>query len=61
MACPRGRCSSPLNLNLMPDDHPMWTLQRHNHGLPSLAPSVWRKHDCGCHFWLRRGEVVWCD
>ena len=61
MACPRRRCGDTLNMNLLPDDHPQSKLKVGDDGRPSLSPSVWRKHDCGCHFWLRDGRIDWCE
>jgi hypothetical protein len=60
MACPRGKCRDILNMNLLPDDDPVWTLNVGADGRPSLKPSVWRKPGCGCHFWMRDGRVHWC-
>ena len=60
MACPLRRCGDTLNMNLMPDDDPIWRLSIGDDGRPSLTPSVWRKQDCGCHFWLRDGRIEWC-
>ena len=60
MACPHRRCGDTLNMNLLPDDHPMWKLAVGEDGKPSLSPSVWRRRDCGCHFWLKGGRVDWC-
>ena len=60
MACPRGRCSDVVNMNLLPDDDPVWTLYVDAAGRPSLRPSVWRRTSCGCHFWLRGGRLDWC-
>jgi hypothetical protein len=60
MACPRGKCRDVLNMNLLPDDHPVWTLNVGADGRPSLRPSVWRKPGCGCHFWMRDGLIHWC-
>ena len=59
MLCPCG-CGRVLHMNLLPDDRPCWKLTRHEDGTPSLHPSVWRKKDCGSHFWLREGRVIWC-
>jgi hypothetical protein len=58
MACPGG-CGQVLHMNLIPDTNPVWLLTEHEDGTASLAPSVWRKEECGCHFWLRRGRVEW--
>ena len=61
MACPRGRCSTVLNMNLAPDETPRWSIGVSAKGAPTLAPSVWRRGDCGCHFFLRQGELEWCE
>ncbi len=60
LTCPRRRCGDTLNLNLLPDDRPVWALTEHPNGTPSLHPSIWRRTACGCHFWLREGRIIWC-
>jgi hypothetical protein len=59
MICPCG-CGRVLHMNLLPDEHPCWRLTRHKEGTATLYPSVWRKKDCGAHFWFRRGRIQWC-
>jgi hypothetical protein len=59
MLCPCG-CKRVVHLNLLPDERPCWRLTRHDDGTVTLDPSVWRKKDCGSHFWFRRGYVQWC-
>ncbi|HER26686.1 MAG TPA: hypothetical protein ENI69_06215 [Rhodospirillales bacterium] len=59
MICPCG-CKRILHMNLIPDERPCWRLTRHEDGTSTLQPSVWRKKDCGSHFWFRRGRVQWC-
>jgi len=27
---------------------------------PTLRPSIWERSACGAHFFVRRGEIVWC-
>ena len=61
MACPRRRCLKVLNMNLAPDECPQWSLTVDAKGKPTLAPSVWERTSCGCHFFLRHGKIVWCD
>jgi hypothetical protein len=60
MSCPRNACARQLRMNLVPEARPRWQLTVDAKGAPTLAPSVWRKADCGCHFWLRDGHVHWC-
>ena len=59
MLCPCG-CKQVLHMNLLTDERPCWRATRHSDGTLSLHPSVWRKKDCGSHFWFRAGRVVWC-
>jgi len=58
MLCPCG-CGRTLHMNLLPDERPCWKVTRHDDGTASLHPSVWRKKDCGSHFWFRRGRIQW--
>jgi hypothetical protein len=58
MLCPGG-CGKTLEMNLLPDAHPAWTITEQPNGLVSLRPSVWLKTGCGCHFVLRNGLVRW--
>ena len=59
MICPCG-CRRILHMNLLADERPCWQLTEHEDGTASLHPSVWRKKDCGSHFWFKRGRVQWC-
>lgn len=59
MICPCG-CKRVLHMNLLADERPYWQLTQHKDGTATLHPSVWRKKDCGSHFWFRRGRVQWC-
>lgn len=59
MICPCG-CGRTLHMNLLPDERPLWKFTRHDDGTATLHPSVWRKKDCGSHFWFRKGRVQWC-
>jgi hypothetical protein len=58
MICPCG-CGATLNLNLLPDEHPLWRYSQGRGGLPTLHPSVWRQIECRSHFVLRDGRVIW--
>lgn len=59
MVCPCG-CNKTLHMNLLPDERPCWQVTRHPDGTATLHPSVWRKKECGSHFWFRKGRVQWC-
>lgn len=58
MRCPCG-CGQPVELPLIHEAHPHWTLQVDKKGHPTLAPSVWRREGCRAHYFLRGGKVVW--
>jgi len=59
LVCPCG-CGRVLDLMLLREVRPRWTLTVDGRGRPSLHPSVWAKDGCRSHFWLRQGEVIWC-
>ena len=59
MRCPCG-CGETIELLVMPEAQPSWSLSINRHGHPSLSPSVWRRTGCQSHFWMREGRVVWC-
>ena len=58
MVCPCG-CGEPLDLNLIPDDHPTWKATTDAQGRATLHPSVWRHIGCRSHFWVRNGRIIW--
>jgi hypothetical protein len=60
MLCPCG-CGSVIQLSLLETDSPRWRLSVDRKGIPTLAPSVRRTKGCKSHFFLRAGQVDWCD
>ncbi len=58
--CPCG-CKDRLELVLIPEVKPHWVLKLDNADHPTLHPSVWRKTDCGAHFWVKEGRIIWCE
>jgi len=58
MLCPGG-CGRVLEMNLLPDAKPIWTLAEHAGGAVTLSPSVWLKTGCGCHFFVEMGRIKW--
>ena len=58
--CPCG-CKDRLELALIPEVRPRWTLNLDEKQRPTLHPSVWRKDGCRAHFWVRDGEIIWCE
>jgi hypothetical protein len=59
MICPCG-CKEVIELNLLQQARPCWSVQEHKDGSISLAPSIWRQKGCRSHFFLRKGEIEWC-
>ena len=59
MLCPCG-CEETIHLNLLEQVRPRWTFNENKVG-PSLEPSIWRRRGCRSHFFLRNGEIEWCD
>lgn len=55
--CPCRR-DHRITLNLQPTNRPRWRLQLHPSG-PTLRPSVFVRDKTRCHFWIRRGRVIW--
>jgi hypothetical protein len=60
MICPCG-CGAVLEMNLLPDDRPVWKASFGKKGRPTLHPSIWRKVGCKSHFFVREGQVIWCE
>lgn len=60
LICPCG-CQEVIELNLSPPGPPLWRIVKVEGKRVTLAPSVWRTKGCRSHFWLRDGEVQWCN
>jgi hypothetical protein len=58
--CPCG-CGETLQMSLLPDARPHWSLNAHEDGTVSLNPSVRRMVGCRAHFFFLRGRISWCD
>lgn len=58
MLCPCG-CGQTVELPLLPQVKPRWSLEVDAQGLPTLRPSVWLMDGCRSHFFLRKGKVIW--
>lgn len=56
--CPCG-CGKRLELLLIKEVTPHWTISVSDEGKPTLYPSIWLKAGCKSHFWLRNGKVIW--
>lgn|SRR5690606_6859501 len=56
--CPCG-CGKRLELLLISEAKPNWSINVDKRSRPTLHPSVWLKGGCKSHFWLISGKVVW--
>lgn len=59
MMCPCG-CGKVIELMLIPEASPRWTMSADSKGRPTLKPSIWLRSGCRSHFWLRDGKIDWC-
>jgi hypothetical protein len=59
-SCPGG-CGAAINLALNPNHRPRWSVIVDFWRRPTVKPSVHQKNRCGCHFWIRKGRVQWCE
>ena len=58
--CPCG-CGTTIELLLVPEATPRWSINVDRDGLVSLFPSVWLDSGCRSHFWVKRGKIEWCE
>lgn len=60
MRCPCG-CGDTIELMILDEARPRWDIEVDSKRRPTLRPSVWRQTGCRSHFWVRRGQIIWCD
>lgn len=56
--CPGG-CDVQISLSLNPSRRPYWSIKSDFWGRPSISPSIHQHKQCNCHFWIRKGRIVW--
>ncbi|MDA7955894.1 MAG: hypothetical protein MPK34_01460 [Gammaproteobacteria bacterium] len=62
VACPRKNCAEVIHLEISPEAKKRWKVVEHKDKSVSLSPSIYATAlPCRCHYWFRRGRVVWCD
>jgi hypothetical protein len=54
--CPR--CKEHIQLPLAGNPH--WRIHRDWLRRPTIHPSVWQTGSCQAHFFIRRGQILWC-
>lgn len=55
--CPCG-CKNIIQLNLLNDVSPSWSYSIKRKKI-TIWPSIWRKHGCKSHFFLKNGKIRW--
>jgi len=58
MRCPCG-CKQRVELPLIPEAKPRWSLRLEKGRRPTLSPSVWLREGCRSHYFVRGGRVRW--
>lgn len=58
--CPCG-CGYLIQLSLLDSDSPRWSLSADRDGSATLSPSIWRTRGCEAHFFVRKGQIIWCE
>ncbi|ACX87197.1 conserved hypothetical protein [Pectobacterium parmentieri WPP163] len=59
LRCP-GQCGAVISLSLNQNRSPKWTLTTDLLNRSTLKPSIHQTNKCGCHFWITKGQVIWC-
>lgn len=60
MLCPCG-CGDAIELNLLKQASPCWTIRQRSDGSVTLRPSIWRTKGCRSHFLIRNSRIDWCQ
>lgn len=58
MRCPCG-CGQRVELALIREAKPRWSLRHEGGRRPTLYPSVWLREGCRSHFFVRDGRICW--
>ena len=58
LLCPCG-CGDVIELNLLGQARPCWSVRQHRDGSVTLTPSVWRRKGCRSHFFVRNSRIAW--
>jgi hypothetical protein len=58
LRCPGG-CGEKIQLSLSEKRRPRWGVTIDRLGRPTVTPSVNVLNACGCHFWIRGGNIDW--
>ncbi|HFI4466343.1 MULTISPECIES: DUF6527 family protein [Enterobacteriaceae] len=53
------RCCMRIELLLLKEAIPNWSIHINQKKIPTLHTSVWLQKGCKSIFWLRNGEIKW--
>lgn len=56
LICPK--CGEHIQLSMAGKER--WSLKIDFLSRPTLAPSIWETQSCGAHFFIRKGDILWC-
>ena len=57
LRCPR--CDEHIQISLAGKER--WMVRMDMLRRPTISPSIWQTGSCGAHFFVRRGEIEWCQ
>ena len=60
LLCPTGN-GEVIQLSLQAKHRPRWVVTRDILGRPTVHPSVRQMEGSYAHFWIRSGQVLWCE
>lgn len=60
LLCPTGS-GEVIQLSLQPNHKPRWSVSADFLGRPTIYPSVRQLAGSYAHFWVRSGNILWCE
>jgi hypothetical protein len=60
LKCPCG-CGDFIMLSLSKKTRPRWSVSFDFFNRPTINPSIHQTSGCMSHFWIRKGDIDWCE
>jgi hypothetical protein len=60
LLCPGG-CGEKIILSLSAKRFPGWKVSLDYLARPTVYPSIRQLNQCRCHFWVKKGQILWCE
>lgn len=57
LSCPK--CGDHIQLPMAGKVN--WKLRMDFLRRPTVSPSIWESNSCGAHFFIRKGDILWCE